>query len=226
MKIVVTDLTRMRDGHICVAGIDPDTGERVRPVSGPLSDALLRRNGGPFDIGAIVELGPCSRVGRPPEIEDVRFEPSRCVYRSDMPPREFYEMCESKSAKDLTAIGSDLKKFGRSLTTIEGLGNCSLVLVSTTDRPIVFINGYNKLRFRYRDDTELSVTDVRLYKPNLIDPDTTMLLDLKRWVRDCDEFILSLGLGRPWQQPEDDRPRHYLQLNNIHLKTNPGWQLQ
>ena len=32
MKVVITDLTRMNDDHICVAGIDLDTGHRVRPV--------------------------------------------------------------------------------------------------------------------------------------------------------------------------------------------------
>lgn len=54
MKIAVNHLTRMQPGYICVAGIDLETGSHVRPVlpSGRLSAALLRRNGGPFDIAA------------------------------------------------------------------------------------------------------------------------------------------------------------------------------
>ena len=48
MKIVITDLTRMNDGHICVAGIEVESLRRVRPVSGRLPSRLLRRNGGPL----------------------------------------------------------------------------------------------------------------------------------------------------------------------------------
>ena len=32
MKALITDLTRMYDYHACAAGIDMDTGKRVRPV--------------------------------------------------------------------------------------------------------------------------------------------------------------------------------------------------
>ena len=96
MRIIVTDLTRMREGHICVAGIDLTTGERARPVGERLGAALLRTNGGPFDVGAIVELGPCRPAGSAPEVEDVLFEPSQCIHRGYVPPVEFYELCRSR----------------------------------------------------------------------------------------------------------------------------------
>jgi hypothetical protein len=226
MKIVVTDLTRMRAGHICVAGIDPDTGARVRPVSGQLSSILLRRHRGPFDIRAIVDLGSCRPAGRPPEIEDVWFEPSTSRHIGEVPPDDFYQLCRAGASVDLSAIGPALTRFGKSLVTDEGHGDCSLVLVATSKRPKVFIDNFDKLRFRFSNEVELSVTDVRLYREDLVQPDVQKLRLLRQWLSESDESVLSFGLGRAWQHPDDDRPRHYLQLNNIHLKTHPGWQLQ
>ena len=149
MKIVITDLTRIYDGHICVAGIEVESLRRVRPVSGRLPSRLLRRNGGPFDVRAIVDLGPTRSTAGPPEVEDVDFNPSRCVDLGDMPPREFLELCQESASDDLDPIGPELRKYGRSLTTKVGRGNCSLVLVHWKTRPHIFINGFDKLRFKY-----------------------------------------------------------------------------
>jgi hypothetical protein len=40
------------------------------------------------------------------------------------------------------------------------------------------------------------------------------------------EAILSVGLTRPWQKWGDTAERHWLQVNNIHLKDDPLWQLR
>jgi len=59
LKIVVNHLTRMQQGYLCVAGLDVNTGEHVRPVlpGQRLPTSLLTRYGGPFDMGVIVDLG-------------------------------------------------------------------------------------------------------------------------------------------------------------------------
>jgi hypothetical protein len=38
------------------------------------------------------------------------------------------------------------------------------------------------------------------------------------------ESILSLGLTRPWRKQGDTTERHWLQVNNIHLKDDPLWR--
>ncbi len=79
MQILVNHLTRMQPGYICVAGIDLETGTHVRPVLwyGRLSTSLLLKNGGPFELGCVVDLGPTVCVGRAPEHEDHRFNPTK-----------------------------------------------------------------------------------------------------------------------------------------------------
>ena len=72
MKIVVTHLTRMQRGTVCVAGLDVETGRHVRPVQpmGVLQSRLTTPRGGPFDMATIVDLGVTRPVPSPPEVED------------------------------------------------------------------------------------------------------------------------------------------------------------
>ncbi|MGH3145870.1 MAG: hypothetical protein ACRDTR_08730, partial [Rubrobacter sp.] len=71
MRILVNHLTRMQPGYVCVAGLQLDTPNHVRPVlrRGRLTTGLLGLNGGPFDIGAVVVLGPATYAGHAPELE-------------------------------------------------------------------------------------------------------------------------------------------------------------
>jgi hypothetical protein len=39
------------------------------------------------------------------------------------------------------------------------------------------------------------------------------------------EVILSVGLTRPWRKQGDTAERHWLQVNNIHLRDAPLWSL-
>jgi hypothetical protein len=74
MQVVINHLTRMNTGYMCVAGLDLKNGKHVRPVlGGRLGVELLRKNGGVFEIGAMVDLGPVRLVGTAPEVEDRQF---------------------------------------------------------------------------------------------------------------------------------------------------------
>src|SRR5947209_7696339 len=80
-RIVVDHLTRMREGHICVAGLAPDE-RHVRPLR--RRDRWTRQHlhpRGPFEVGAVVELGATRPVGRAPEVEDVIVLDERKMYR-------------------------------------------------------------------------------------------------------------------------------------------------
>src|SRR3989442_15885593 len=75
MRIVINHLTRMKPPYICVAGLLENGSAHVRPVAGHLPRALAASNGGPFDIGAIVDLGQVQHTPTRPETEDHRFNP-------------------------------------------------------------------------------------------------------------------------------------------------------
>jgi hypothetical protein len=81
MKIVVNHLARMQQGYICVAGVDIETFKHIRPVlpSTRLGTNLLVRNGGPFDMAVVVDLGKLTPNPQRPEIEDHIFSSARQV---------------------------------------------------------------------------------------------------------------------------------------------------
>jgi hypothetical protein len=226
VKALITDLTRMYDYHACAAGIDLDTGKRVRPVLlGRLNSRLLSSRGGPLDIGNVVDFGRCRPCGKPPEVEDVRFDQRGVRLLKPTAPADFTAMLAGSAADSLDVIGPALVRHGSALTTASGKGLRSLVILRAPEPPTITVNN-GRLRFRWLDGVWLSVTDVRLYQYDLMTPDEAKLASLKLALRSAAEVYLSFGLGRPWQQPGDDQERHYLQLNNIHVPNWPDWRLR
>src|SRR5215212_1951511 len=105
MRIVVNHLTRIREGYICVAGIDLETGTHVRPVleRTNLGITLLRKYRGPFDMAAIVDLGTTRYVGKAPELEDYQFVRERAHREEDMQPAEFWGLLQKLAQPDIAA---------------------------------------------------------------------------------------------------------------------------
>jgi hypothetical protein len=228
VRIVVNHLTRMQPGYICVAGIDLDTGQHVRPVVGDrrMGAHLLRRNRGVFDLAAVIELGRTREHGHPPEIEDILFEPRDAVHQRDMPPDEFWDRLTSIAATRATALfGEALRPHGRTYAVDVGRGRASLGCL----RPVgtsLEIDRYGAVRAAVTDgdlSASLPVTDIRLFEDDFKTPRREVIDHLARRMRSGVGVLLSVGLGRPWQRPEDDAPRHWLQMNNSILADEPVW---
>ena len=95
MQMLVTDMTRMNDGFVCVAGIDLATGLRVRPVTGArLSNSLIASKGGVFNFRRVVDLGAVQPAPTPPEIEDVSFNPGAAKHVGTMQAEAFLRSLE------------------------------------------------------------------------------------------------------------------------------------
>jgi hypothetical protein len=229
MRVAITDLTRMYEGHICVAGVDLETGKRVRPVTfGRLAADLLCTRGGPFDIGRIVDLGVCEPCGTPPEVEDMRFDPARVRVVNAMTKEAFFDLLRLSSGTDLQSFGPALTRHHDSLATAEGTGSSSLHIVRTGQAERIFMStfeGRGRLRFPWRGGVWLSVTDVRLYEADLQTPDVHKVESLQRALSESTDALLCFGLARAWLRPGDSVARHYLQLNNIHVWQWSDWRL-
>ena len=70
---------------------------------------------------------------------------------------------------------------------------------------------------------DLPVNDLRLYGDDQQTPKEDMVDDVNDRINKGIGLILSLGLGRAWRKPDDTAPRHWLQVNNLHLEDNPTW---
>jgi hypothetical protein len=236
MQIVVNHLTRMQPGFICVAGLAVDRGEHVRPVTraGRLTTRLLARNGGPFDLGAIVDLGPTRPVGRPPETEDHAFEPRHARRVGQMPPDEFWDRLQSVSATRLWDLfGRDLTPRGNSTCAVDlGKGLASLGCLVPTGSPELYVRPRPgrpaQVRLKLTDGRfplDLGVTDIRLYAADHITPDDTLVERVAWRLRGGLGVVLAVGLGRATGGSPDYPPLHWLQVNSLHLEDDPAWQL-
>jgi hypothetical protein len=232
MRILVNHLTRMQPGYFCAAGIDLETEEHVRPVlrHGRLTTDLLSTGKGPFDIGSVVDLGPATYAGRAPELEDYRFDPASARRLSDEEPDGYWHALERVARQRLDEIfGPALELWDESGTVDVGEGQASLGCLRPEKQPWMYVDhrGTVRLVLDYlMPSVDMSVTDLRLYERDGRTPRRNLAQSLQKRLEFGVEAILSVGLTRPWQKRGDDAERHWLQINNLHLKDDPLWSLR
>ncbi|HXH09492.1 MAG TPA: hypothetical protein VNP04_06995 [Alphaproteobacteria bacterium] len=74
-------------------------------------------------------------------------------------------------------------------------------------------------------DLDCGVTDIRLYGNDHVTPNTKEVERITKRLKSSAGLILSVGLTRPFAGSPDFPPVHWLQVNNIHLRDDPAWQL-
>lgn len=225
MEIVVNHLTRMTGMHICVAGLDLETCDHIRPVlegGDRISADQLRVNGGPFAVGHVVELGEVRNVGDPPEVEDRLMEPGRAAHVRRLRPDEFWELLTRFADSRLERLfGDDLAFDGPGLTIPVGSGPASLGCLRPLSAPRLYVSDDGRVRVVLQhglSDVNLSLTDVRFHESDLRTPDREAVAGVANRIRDGVGVVLSMGLGRAYPREE---PRHWLQVNSVHLEDDP-----
>jgi hypothetical protein len=230
MRIIVNHLARVQPGYVFVAGLDIRTKAHIRPVQsyGRLSITTLLRNGGLFDVGSLVDLGAAQPVGNPPEIEDHLFDPQRVFRVRDTDPDEFWRLLSEVALPSLSGIfGADLVYRDGGYTIDVGGGQVALGCLSVPISPVLRVDRFNKIRVDFSDGdnpVDLVLTDLRFYHKDQQTPRQEVVADVGARLAAGVRAILSVGLGRPWQKQGDSQPRHWVQVNNIHLEDAPVWQ--
>ena len=236
MKIVVTHLTRMQRGYVCVAGLDPESDRAVRPVieTARLSTKILARHGGPFDLATMVDLGATEPIPNRPEVEDHTFSPRDARLIEPVAPARFWDMVTTRARPSLAEIfGPDLKKRGGGAAVVEiGSGSASLGYLAPSERPELYVKSRDgradQVRMIVADrafELDLGVTDIRLYGSDHVTPDPEAVRRVSDEIANGTGVVLSVGLTRPYTSAPDRPPVHWLQVNNVHLESDPAWRL-
>ena len=235
MSFVVTQLTRMRDGHVCVAGIDTVTGKHVRPVLpgyGRFAATSLARNGGAFELGAVVDLGPTRPRPEQPETEDVVLmgQPTR---QGELSPKELWALLDRGAEGTLEAIfGPALEKKGaRACGTASGQGQASLGVLRPAGpvrlQMLEFEEG-TKIKATVPFGAEwisVPVTDVRLFEADCITPSRARFERVSAMLSSGSSVLLAVGLARAWPL-NDPTAVHWLQVNGVFVNDGALWRDQ
>jgi hypothetical protein len=228
MRIVVTQLTRMHAPRICIAGVDPRVDRCIRPTTGPghpLTRELLSEEGGPFALGALVDLGEVIPKPEPPESEDHIFRPDQVRVVGQLSADRYLELIRERSRTSLRAIfGDELVRHGRTYAVDKGCGAASLGTLRVRRKVDLKVDRYGKLRLRLpgKDaSASLAVTDVRFVEADHKTIKTELVADVSARMQRGVGVILMLGLARAFQKSEDDCERHWLQVNGICMVDRP-----
>ncbi len=245
MIIVINHLTRMREGRICIAGVDPQTDRHVRPVNkwGHLDGRLLAGRSldgrqGPFNMAHVVDLGRVKPEPQKPHVEDHSFVPWKARFIERFRPEDFWALLYHMSRPSLKDIfGDELRVMGRAACGTEvGMGDASLGVLRPVNRPQIFLRREKNreknssppgVRMRIDDGQmriDVGVTDLRLFDSDHVGVNETMVRRIDRRLQGTGAVLLGMGLGRAFSSRSDKgSPRHWLQVNNIHFEENPIW---
>lgn len=230
-QLVITDLTRMHRGMVCIAGYDKDL-HCIRPILPPpgISEhQLLAPNGKPIIFPfAVVELDLLEPRPEPPHTEDVYFfSPSPRLLRPAKDPRQVLEKTTFETVQALfeQPIHND---FG--FYVMEGHGPRSLGTIHPASIAQV---GYEPEPGRGAWDYRLAFTDARgdIYRLKITDltwqsycqslrneqrDPAKIALELTDLLQSSDVF-LRIGLARGWKEHPE---RCYLQITGIYTLPN------
>ena len=239
MRIVVTHLTRMQRGSVCIAGLDVDTGTHVRPVPpmGALPSKVTTAHGGPFDMATVVDLGDVRPVPTPPEFEDHELTWWHARAERHVEPALMWDLLHCVARPSLRQLfGPKLRYLGhprsKRAVTDAGAGQASLGVLIPHGCPRLTLgrkpDGREVVRLALSDgefSLDLSVTDLRLYTNDGERPVADRVNDVASRLARGTGVLLSVGLTRPFSSRDGEAPVHWLQVNNLHLADDPCWRL-
>jgi len=227
-RLIITDLSRMKEDRICIVGIDRD-GNTIRPIilySGVKEDYILEKTGKliitPF---AEIEFKFIRPLPKPPHAEDweldTNYRPRLIGRLSEDEGRELLESIADRSVKEI--FGAVVQE-GRYTNPGEGHRSLGTIKVVTVLGVNYSVGGIGKYRYRITfsdmggEVYNLPVTDCAFRKHcdmlRIEEGRNTGAIGLGLQQRlDRSELFLRVGLTRPFAKMYN---RCYLQVSGIH----------
>lgn len=219
MKIIITDLTRFANQDIvCIAGVNPETNECIRPMPYIQKSSCQKLNILP---GAIIkgDFSPCHC--EPPHTEDKNRENLKFLgpCSSDM-FRNILQKTSSTSVED--GFGITLAP-GQKHIPHDNPPSKSIITLQLRPRSLDIVeDGYNpgKLRVNFTDEKGntfryLSITDLGFFEYAERHAAEDKIDELNDFIHCQEELYIRLGLSRIHQTP-DGRNGFWLQVNGIY----------
>ena len=225
--LTVTDVTRMQEGRVCVAGYD-ESGNCIRPVLPPpgIHESSLYAHGRPIVFPfAVVEYELLHPDPRPPHTEDWRYEPSSVRFIKRLDERQQQELLARTLFPSISALFDVpiLSDPGHYVLDGQGPRSLGTIRPQRVMRALYEQSAEGKWRYRlgFVDGSNasywLTITDLtwRYYSDHLGSTGRTpgdISSHLTSILKSGDTY-LRIGLARGWQQFPD---RCYLQITGVY----------
>jgi Dual OB-containing domain len=229
VRITVNHLTRMKAPYVCVAGVD-SASRTVRPVlaDGQMTRSLLTSEGGPFRLGAVVDIGDPQPRPVVPEVEDVVFNPTRTRVVKHLTADTFREVLSRSSVSSLRSVfgAAIVRKSETAAAVPQHQGTASLGVLRAVDAQIAVRKSFGKhdIRVRFIDPglgaLSIKATDLRLWEKDQETPATSNIGRIESALDNC---YLAVGLSRAFRVSSYVGSWHWLQINNVFPERDPLW---
>lgn len=228
VKMVITDLTRMQQGRVCIAGYD--TQRRcIRPVLPPpgiAEHSLIADNKAIAFPFAVIELDLLKHTPQPPHCEDWRYDYETLRFIRVLEPAKRQDILRWSLFHRVADVFEQLIHDDNGHYVMDGAGSRSLgTIIPQEIKEVVHSMGDDggwNYRLIFNDDVHgyrLKITDLtwncycNSLRNEACDPGQiadAMTFMLKRQGR---KVYLRIGLSRGWAKFPD---RCFLQINAIH----------
>lgn len=227
MQLLITDLTYMRGG-LCIAGINPETLENIRPVLsfGQIQEDFIHKR--KIYPGALVEFNFIGKKSNPPHIEDYVFNPESTRFIKFVSQSKWQDVLNSCAAPSLASAFNNLIVDNKGV--LPGAKTPSLVVIKVDGIKVNFFDSDPgailpfKIRVSFSSEDNLyhlPVTDKQFidycndkFKAGFSRDE--LKDDLQEFINSSKYIYLRIGLTRPFKKAEDAKELCYLQVNGIY----------
>ncbi len=215
-QMLVTEVTRMGDGMVCVAGIDVASGAMIRPLQPDGRNWPEDKwvDAGHIRVGKLLSLSLAAGAAsdKPHGTEDVRV--ARVTGIGAATAAQLFDACVETADDDLTDIVGDNLIDDK---YVEERADCRSLGCLIVDGDSVSVSKpFDKIRVSFNDPDgvrhHLSVTEL-----TFDGQDDDALHALRDRLVGHDRVALRIGLARAWRgrNGEYDPRRCYMQLNGV-----------
>lgn len=218
-ELIITDLTKFsNDTIVCIAAIDVNTGECLRPL--PYIETAKCQELGIFP-GAILKGDITLQADRKnPHIEDADY--SHLKFHGICSEKQFIQILEN-SLKESVSSGFGIEfDTNQKHIPIDEKANCSIITIKIHSKqfkihPDLYKPG--KIRATFIDNSkhtykQLSITDKKFQDYAKKYQDTNYLNTISSIIYKRDFIYLRIGLSRKYEA--GDRHGYWLQINGIY----------
>lgn len=208
-RIVITGITNMSVGYICISGYDMSARKYIRPIipGSHIAESFLSSHNSPIELGSTVELdlSYTETQASPPHIEDKSFDPSTVKVLDSMTRVQFRSFIESIADESVESIfGYELELTNGQPILPEGSGARSLGAIMGR-KCSIYNDHMGKSRCDFVDQSGCEYRHLPI-------------VGRDEWVKKTGNYQdvpIRLSLTRLFQKDDESEPVYWMQVSGV-----------